>query len=88
MPRPLMVACDMQRRELALAEETVIAFEPAGRDIMNVLGKIANNMVVDIESETLTTGYWAFTIQTTNLNRVQRIVDLHGIDFKHDWKFR
>ena len=46
MPRPPIVSCALEGRELALAEEAALAYEPTGRDIMTVLGNIANNMVV------------------------------------------
>ena len=46
MPRPPVVSCALEGRELALAEEAALAYEPTGRDIMKVLGNIANNMVV------------------------------------------
>ena len=46
MPRPPIVSCDIDGRELALAEEAALTYEPTGRDIMHVLGNIANNMVV------------------------------------------
>ena len=37
IPRPPIVSCELERRELALAEEAALAYEPTGRDIMNVL---------------------------------------------------
>ena len=37
MPRPPIVSSDLEGRELALAEEAALAYEPTGRDIMNVL---------------------------------------------------
>ena len=37
IPRPPVVSCELKRRELAVAEETALAYEPTGRDIMNVL---------------------------------------------------
>ena len=46
IPKPPTVSCELQGRKSALAEEAALAYEPTGRDIMNVLGQIANNMVV------------------------------------------
>ena len=46
IPKPPIVSCDFQGRELVLAEEAAIVYEPTGRDIMNVLRQIARIVVV------------------------------------------
>ena len=53
LPKPPLVPCDLAGRELALAEEAALAYEPTGRDIMQVLEQIAKNMVVkdDLRAE-------------------------------------
>ena len=53
VPKPPSVPCGLDGRDLELAEEEAQAYEPTGRDIMNVLGQIAKNMVVkdDLRAE-------------------------------------
>ena len=43
LPKLPLVPCDLEGRELVLAEEAAFAYEPTGRDIMQVLSQIAKN---------------------------------------------
>ena len=47
VPQHPVVPSGLEGRELALAEDAAHSYEPSGRDIMHVLGKIAKNIVVN-----------------------------------------
>ena len=88
LPKLPLVPCDLEGRELALAEEAALAYEPTGRDIMQVLGQIAKNMVVkdDLRAEItealqpVYTNITALGAKTDNLNaRLSVIENKDGI---------
>ena len=46
VPKLTVVSVELSGREKALAEESAQNYEQSGRDIMNVLGQTAKNMIV------------------------------------------